>query len=386
MRLQEYLAKKCFTEFGIPIPHGKIASTPEEVHEIAQGIDGVVVLNPQISVGRYNRFGSIKLAASPDKAHQLAQLIIGRNVQGMVVHKVLVEEAVRIASEIYLDITYDRTVGAPVLTISPGAEEGLENIAHTDLDNLTREYIDPLLGLRSYQITRAVGNISLPHENWDEFHRIVQALYSCYVQYDALQVLINPLVVTREGELVALDGEIVIDDNALYRHRDLVATYNSNIGIETSVMAREANIRHVRLDGNIGCIVNGAGVAMALMDMAKLYSENEVGLANFFDIGSLAKPEKTALALRLALADSNVRVVLLNFFGNIAHCDKVAHDVVSAYAQVKSNIPLVVRIEGRNTEEGHAIIEKANNPNIIIANTLSDAAQKAVKVVAEVIT
>jgi succinyl-CoA synthetase beta subunit len=299
-------------------------------------------------------------------------------IKDLTVHKVLVDPASNIAQEIYLAIAMDRAAGRPVLISSSEGGVEIEQVAHDKPEAIIREHIDPHLGLHDYQTRSVASAINLPREHWRAFSEIALNLYRCYVTNDATLTEINPLVVTKEGVVMALDGKMVIDDNALHRHKDIAALRDFTAEAEAETRAREAGIAYVKLNGQIGCMVNGAGLAMTTMDMVKLYGGDGIGPANFLDIGGGAQADKVVAALRIILSDENVKAVLINIFGGITRADEVARGMIQAYNEVKPNVPIVIRLVGTNAEEGRQIIDGANIPNLLGAATLTEAAQKAV--------
>jgi succinyl-CoA synthetase beta subunit len=321
----------------------------------------------------------VKVAKNAEEAREIAQTILGMDIKGHTVEKVLIDPASNIASEIYLGVTNDRAAGKPVIMASSEGGIEIEIVAKENPDAIIKEHVDPLLGLRGYQITNIASDINLPREHWRAFDNIIRGLYACYMKNDAVLAEINPLVITGQNELVALDGKMIIDDNALSRHPELEDKRDSSAESREEVQAREADLSYVKLGGQIGCMVNGAGLAMTTMDMTKLYGGNDYGPANFLDIGGGAKADKVAAALRIILADSNVKSVLFNIFGGITRGDEVAKGIIEAYNEVKPDLPMVIRLNGTNAEEGRQIIEQANIPTLISASTLTEAAQKAVE-------
>jgi succinyl-CoA synthetase beta subunit len=379
LNLHEYQSKALFAEHGIPTPMGAVASTPDEAYKIAQDIGGAVVIKSQVLVGGRGKAGGVKVAKNAEEAREIAQTILGMDIKGHTVEKVLIDPASNIASEIYLGVTNDRAAGKPVIMASSEGGVEIEIVAKENPDAIIKEHVDPLLGLRSYQITNIASDINLPREHWRAFDNIIRGLYACYMKNDAVLAEINPLVITGQNELVALDGKMIIDDNALSRHPELEDKRDSSAESREEVQAREADLSYVKLGGQIGCMVNGAGLAMTTMDMTKLYGGNDYGPANFLDIGGGAKADKVAAALRIILADSNVKSVLFNIFGGITRGDEVAKGIIEAYNEVKPDLPMVIRLNGTNAEEGRQIIEQANIPTLISASTLTEAAQKAVE-------
>lgn len=379
MNLHEYQSKFRFGEFAIPIPRGKTATTPQEVYEIAREIGGRVVIKAQVLVGGRGKAGGVKLAQTPEEAEQIANTILGMNIKGLTVRKVLVDPASNINKEIYLAITNDRSSGKPIIMASSEGGVEIEQIAKEKPEAILREQINPFLGLLDYQSCNIASGINLPHEHWRAFSKIAANLYKCYLASDAVLAEINPLVITKDNQLLALDGKMIIDDNALYRHPDLAEKRDTDAEPKEETQARAAGISYVKLNGQIGCMVNGAGLAMTTMDMTKLYGGNEIGPANFLDIGGGAQASKVAAALRIILADPNVKSVLFNIFGGITRCDEVARGILQALDEVKTSIPMVIRLAGTNAEEGRAIIDAAKIPNLASAATLTEAAKKTVE-------
>lgn len=379
MNLHEYQSKFRFAEFGIPIPRGKTATTPQQVYEIAREIGGPVVIKSQVLVGGRGKAGGIKLAQNPEQAETLANSILGMDIKGLTVRKVLVDPAANIRTEIYLGITNDRAAGKPVIMASSEGGVEIEQIAREKPEAIIREHINPFLGLLDYQARNLASGINLPHEHWKTFTKIANSLYRCAVESDAVLAEINPLVITGDNQLLALDGKMIIDDNALYRHNDIAEMRDTDAEPKEETQARAAGISYVKLNGQIGCMVNGAGLAMTTMDMTRLYGGDQIGPANFLDIGGGAQANKVAAALRIILADPNVKSVLFNIFGGITRCDEVARGILQALDEVKTNVPMVIRLAGTNAEEGRAIIDAANISNISSAATLTEAAKKAVE-------
>lgn len=382
MNLQEYQSKFRFAEFNIPIPHGKVATTPDEAYAIAKEVGGVVAVKAQVLVGGRGKAGGVKIAKNAEEARSHAQAILGMDIKGHTVQKVLVDPGANIAQEIYLGITNDRASGKPILMASSEGGVEIEVVAHENPDAIIREYIDPALGLHNYQTVKIAAGIDLPREHWRAFGKITQALYRCYVESDAVLAEINPLVITGDGSLLALDGKMIIDDNALGRQKELAALRDTSAEPEAETQAREAGISYVKLDGQIGCMVNGAGLAMTTMDMTQLYGrEYGIGPANFLDIGGGAKADQVAAALHIILSDQNVKAVLINIFGGITRGDEVANGIIEAYNDVQPSVTMIIRLQGTNAEEGRKIIDNANIPNLITAQTLTEAAQRAVEAV-----
>jgi len=374
VKLHEYQSKRLFAAHGVPIPDGDVAATPDEARRIAEKLGGRVVVKSQVLVGGRGKAGGIKLAQTPDEAHKLAQEILGMEIKGLPVRKVLLDEAADIQQEIYLGIVIDRAARRPVMMASSEGGVEIEEVARTNPGAIKKVAIDPFLGLRGYQTMELFKGIGLADEHRRAFDRIARGLYEAFVACDASLAEINPLIVTAGGDLLAVDGKMVLDDNGLFRHPDLAEKRDLDEETETEREAREAGLSYVQLDGEIGCMVNGAGLAMATMDITKHFGGAP---ANFLDIGGGAKSERVATALRLILADPNVKAVLFNIFGGITRCDEVARGILSAFEEVKPKVPLIARLVGTNEEEGRAVLAESGY-ELIAATTLADAAQKAV--------
>ena len=374
MKLQEYQSKRLFARYGVPIPNGDVAATPAEAREIAARLGKPVVVKSQVLVGGRGKAGGIKLAKSPPEAEEVAARILGMEIKGLPVRKVLVDEAADIRQEIYLGVVLDRARRCPVMMASSEGGVEIEEVARTAPEKIVKVSIDPFMGLMDFQSRELAYGIGLDRELVRDFARIARGLYSCYMECDASLAEINPLVITGEGRLLAVDGKMILDDNALFRHPDLAEMRDVDEETPAEREAREAGISYVKLDGEIGCMVNGAGLAMATMDIIKLFGASP---ANFLDIGGGAQAGKVAAALRIILTDPNVRAVLFNIFGGITRCDEVARGILTALEEVKPRVPMVARLVGTNEEEGRQLLEEAGY-QLITATTLAEAAQKAV--------
>ncbi len=372
MKLQEFQAKRIFGQFGIPVPLGEVAATPAEARAIAERLGGTVVIKSQVLVGGRGKAGGIKLAKSPEEAEQVAGRILGMSIKGLTVKKVLVDPAADIRKELYLGMVLDRGSRRVVIMASSEGGVDIEEVAAQTPERIITAAVDPCLGLREYQARDLALSIGLPKEQLGKFAAICQSLYECYMKCDASLAEINPLAILGDNRLVALDGKMVLDDSALFRHADLAAMRDEDEETPEEREARANDLSYVKLDGEIGCMVNGAGLAMATMDIIKHYGGSP---ANFLDVGGGAKAEKVAAALRIILTDPNVKAVLLNIFGGITRCDEVARGILQALKQVPTQIPMVVRLVGTNYEEGRAILAEAK---MATAETLAEAAQKAV--------
>ncbi len=373
MKLHEYQSKRIFAQYGIPIPKGEVASTPAEARDIAAHLGLPVVIKAQVLVGGRGKAGGIKLAHTLDEAEAIADQILGMDLKGLIVKKVLVDEAANIQEELYLGATLDRGRRRVAVMASAAGGVDIEEVARETPEKIVQVAVDPFLGLREYQARYLAYGIGLPRDLVREFTRIALALYRAYVACDASLAEINPLVVTADRRLLAVDGKMIIDDNALSRHPDLAEMRDEDEETPEEREARRYGLSYVKLDGEIGCLVNGAGLAMATMDITKLYGGSP---ANFLDIGGGAQAEKVAAALRIILSDPNVKAVLVNIFGGITRCDEVARGILAALEEIGGiRVPMVVRLVGTNEQEGRRILADAQ---MITAATLPEAAQKAV--------
>jgi len=373
MKLHEYQTKHIFARYNIPVPKGRVAATACEAKQIAEELGGRVVVKAQVLVGGRGKAGGIRLAKSPKEVEDIATLILGMDIKGLPVRKVLVDEAVGIATEIYVGIVNDRITRQPVIMASAAGGMDIEEVAAKSPEKIIRIPIDPLVGLRDYQARDLAVSIDIPRELWRTFMEIARGLWKVFVDFDATLAEINPLVITTDQRLLALDGKMVVDDNSLYRHPDLSEIRDLDSEAPSEIEARKYGLTFIELTGEIGCMVNGAGLAMATMDIIKLYGGSP---ANFLDIGGGAGAEKVAAALRIILAEPQVKAVLVNIFGGITRCDEVARGLLTAISEVKPNIPVIVRLVGTNAEEGRKILEKSN---LITAETLVEAAQKSIQ-------
>ena len=384
LKLHEYQSKFLFRDYGIPIPQGKVATTPDEAYQIAGELGGIVVVKAQVHVGGRGKAGGVKVAHDAASARRHAEDILGMDIKGLQVGKVLIDPGAEIKREIYLAITNDRGAGKPLIMTSMEGGMDIEELNRERPDAIIREHIDPIMGLQDYQMTFIASAMGMPRAQWRSFGKILRGLYNCYIKSDAELAEINPLVITGEGDLLAVDGKVIIDDNALYRQPALTDERDTSDEPESERLAREAGITYIKLEGQIGCMVNGAGLAMTTMDMTKLYGDADgIGPANFLDIGGGATPEQVAAALRIILSDENVKCVLFNIFGGITRCDEVANGILTAYNEVMPSVPMVIRLQGTNAAAGNQIISEAQIPNIIGADTLTEAAQLAVAAVKE---
>lgn len=372
MKLHEYHSKQIFSRYGIPIPRGRVALTANEARQITEELGSRVVIKSQVLVGGRGKAGGIRLAKNPKEAEDLATSILSMEIKGLPVRKVLVDEAISFDREIYLGITNDRVRNLPVMLASSAGGVDIEDIARTNPEKIVKIWINPLLGLRDFQIRDIASGIDLPHPLWKQFIEISRGLWNVYRDYDAILAEMNPLVITQDGKMITLDAKITIDDNALFRHPDLNELRDIDVEDPSEVEARKYGLSYVKMDGQIGCLVNGAGLAMAVMDQITYFGGKP---ANFLDIGGGAGAEKVAAALRIILMDPNVSVVLLNIFGGITRCNEVARGVSMALTEINRDIPIITRLIGTNSNEGRSML---NGPMISHFGSLQEASQAAV--------
>jgi succinyl-CoA synthetase beta subunit len=377
MKLHEYQAKLIFADHGIPIPRGRIATTPDEAKAISHELGGRVVVKAQVLVGGRGKAGGVRLANFPEEAEELATQILAMHIKDLPVRKVLVDEAADIKEEIYLGITNDRAARRPVMIASAEGGVEIEEVARTLPERIVRMHIDPLLGLREYQSRYLAASLELPRELWRDFGQIADGLYDTYQETDASLAEINPLVITGAGRLLAMDGKMVVDDNALFRNPTLAEMRDIDEEAPVEREARKYGLSYVKLEGNIGCMVNGAGLAMATMDVINVFGGHP---ANFLDIGGGASADKVAAAFRIILTDHHVQAVLINIFGGITRCDEVARGILQALTETRPQVPMVARLVGTNEEDGRRILSEAH---MITATSLADAAEKAVQAAKE---
>ncbi|HKY60839.1 MAG TPA: ADP-forming succinate--CoA ligase subunit beta [Gemmatimonadota bacterium] len=373
MKVHEYQAREIFRSHGLPVPPDRVAATPEEAEAAAGELGGPVVVKAQVLVGGRGKAGGVKLAATPGEARRKAADILGMDIKGITVERVLVAPAVDIESEAYAGIVIDRASRRAVMMVSAAGGVDIEEVARETPEKIRRVEIDPRYGLLGHQAT-ALGfalydDLQLVRRAADLF----RGLYAAFLDVDASLAEINPLVVTKAGELLAIDAKLNLDDNALFRHPDLEKLRDPSDEDPAETEAREKGLSYVKLDGNIGCIVNGAGLAMATMDLIKYYGAEP---ANFLDIGGSSNPEKVVNAMRIILSDPNVKAVLFNIFGGITRCDDVANGIVAALEQLEVEVPIVIRLTGTNEDEALRILEAVGLP---ATNSMDDVVQRAIE-------
>ncbi|HEY6244700.1 MAG TPA: ADP-forming succinate--CoA ligase subunit beta [Pyrinomonadaceae bacterium] len=382
MKIHEYQGKELLKKFGVAVPRGIVARTPDEAERAAKELaTGVVVVKAQIHAGGRGKGGGVKLAKSPEEAGSIAKQMLGMKLvthqtgpEGRQVHVLLIEEGLPIDKEFYLGIVLDRASGRPVFMASSAGGMDIEEVAAKTPEKIMKETIDPAVGFRSFQARKLAFGLGLSAELINQAVKFMQALYNAYEQMDASLVEINPFLLTKDSRLIALDAKINFDDNALFRHKDFLELRDLNEEEPLEIEASKFDLNYIKLDGNIACMVNGAGLAMATMDIIKLAGGEP---ANFLDVGGGASQERVEAAFRILLADENVKAVLINIFGGIVRCDMVARGVVEAARNLGIKVPVVVRLEGTNVEEGQRVIRESGL-NFTVANGMQDAAEKVV--------
>lgn len=382
MNIHEYQAKRLLAGYGIPVPGGNVAYTPKEAEKVAKDLGGSVwVVKAQIHAGGRGKGGGVKLARSPREVRDLAKQMFGMQLvthqtgpEGREVKRLYVEEGCDIARELYLGILVDRSSGMVTLMASTEGGMDIEEVAARTPDKIHRVAIDPAVGMQPFHARRLVFGLGLSGESVRSGTRFMLDFYRAFVEMDCALAEINPLVVTRDGKLLALDAKIAFDDNALFRHSDIVELRDEDEEDPSELEASKHDLNYIKLDGNIGCMVNGAGLAMATMDIIKLHGGAP---ANFLDVGGGATRERVTTAFKLILSDPHVEGILVNIFGGIMRCDVIAEGVVSAAREVSLHVPLVVRLEGTNVDLGKKILAESGLP-IVAANDLEDAAKKIV--------
>jgi succinyl-CoA synthetase beta subunit len=384
MNIHEYQAKEILKRYGVPVPLGKVAATPQEAKAAAVELGGRSVVKAQIHAGGRGKGGGVKLATSPEDAEQIAVGMLGKNLvthqtgpAGRQVRRVLVEQGVNIEREIYLGMVLDRAQARVTVICSAEGGVEIEEVAAQQPEKILKEVIDPAVGLQPFQCRRLAFALGVSDEVVGKMVAMMQALYRAFDDCDCSIAEINPLILTQEGQVMALDAKMNFDDNAMFRHKDILALRDLNEEDPREIEAGKYELSYISLDGNIGCMVNGAGLAMATMDIIKLCGGEP---ANFLDVGGGATKERVSQAFKIILSDARVRGVLINIFGGIMRCDVLAQGVVDAARELSVNIPLVVRMQGTNVELGRKILADSALP-IISAETMAEAAEKIVQAV-----
>ncbi|MBV9210612.1 MAG: ADP-forming succinate--CoA ligase subunit beta [Acidobacteria bacterium] len=382
MKIHEYQGKELLQRYGVPVPRGIVARSPEEAYQAAKELGTeVTVVKAQIHAGGRGKGGGVKLAKSPDEARDIAGQMLGMKLvthqtgpEGREVRVLLIEEGLPIDKEFYLGIVLDRASGRPVFMASAAGGMDIEEVAAKTPEKIFKEQIDPAVGFRPFQARKLAFHLGLPAELIGQAAKFMQSLYNAYEQMDASLMEINPFLLTKDNRLIALDAKVNFDDNAMFRHKDFLDLRDLNEEEPLEIEASKFDLNYIKLDGNIACMVNGAGLAMATMDIIKLAGGEP---ANFLDVGGGASQERVEAAFKILLADENVRAVLINIFGGIVRCDMVARGVVGAAQNLGINVPVVVRLEGTNVEEGQRVI-RDSGLNFTVANGMKDAAEKVV--------
>ncbi|MDE2838526.1 MAG: ADP-forming succinate--CoA ligase subunit beta [Chloroflexota bacterium] len=377
MKLHEYQAKQLLAAYGVPVPENYVASSGAEAASAAERLGGRGVVKAQVHAGGRGKAGGVKVADSPEEAARIAESLIGSTLvtfqtgpQGVPVHQVLVEQTMDIERELYLSITTDGGRRRPVVIASAAGGMEIEEVAQTEPEKVLTEPIDPAIGFQAFQGRRLAAGLGLPPAQVRSFSALVHACYRAYVEKDSGMIEINPLVLTNDGQLLALDAKMNLDDDALFRHKAEAELRDTTQDDQLEVEASEAGIAYVKLDGNVGCMVNGAGLAMATMDIVKFAGAEP---ANFLDVGGGAAEEKISHAILLMLSDPNVEKVLVNIFGGILRCDIAARGIVDAYHKADRQPPLVVRMLGTNVDEGKQILAESGLKATMV-DTLEEAA------------
>jgi succinyl-CoA synthetase beta subunit len=373
LKLHEYQAKRIFKQAGIPVPAGEVAATPEEVRAIAAKIGKKVVIKAQVHVGGRGKAGGVKFASSPQEAHDVASQILSMSIKGLPVKKVLVGECLDVAEEYYIGIIVDRTSQKPVVMVSAAGGVDIEEVARVSPEKIHKYVIDPARGLMAYEARQMAFGIVPEPKAALRTAAVIQKLYGVFVAVDSSLAEINPFVRTASGDMIALDAKINVDDNALDRRPEIAALRDPDSENPYEVKAREKGLSYVKLDGAIGCIVNGAGLAMATMDMIKHYGGEP---ANFLDIGGSSSPDKVTAAMEIVLSDRNVKAILFNIFGGITRCDDVARGLVEALGRMEARVPVVVRLTGTNEEAAREILKEVKVTSV---GTMDDGVKQAIR-------
>jgi succinyl-CoA synthetase beta subunit len=382
LKIHEYQAKSVLARFGVPVPRGEVTFTAHDAAAIAERLGtNVVVVKAQIHAGGRGKGGGVKLAKSPDEAERLAKQMIGMTLvthqtgpEGRKVGRVLIEEGLQIERELYLSMLLDRAAGRPVIIASAAGGMDIEEVAASQPDKILREHVDPATGVVPFQARKLAFAMGLDAAAAGRMVKLLDAIYRAFIETDASLIEINPLILTKGGDLIALDAKVTFDDNALYRHPDIREFRDLSEEDPLEVEASKFSLNYIRLDGNIGCMVNGAGLAMATMDIIKLAGGEP---ANFLDVGGGANAEQIKNAFRILMADRNVKAVFINIFGGILRCDVLAAGVIAAVKERGVPVPIVIRMEGTNVEEGKRML-KESGLNFTTADSMNEGANAVV--------
>ncbi len=379
MKLHDHQVRAYFAQYDIPVLSGEVVTTAQAARHIVQGLGTPALLHAQ--AGQMSFKDSIQRVDSPEEAEKFAEILLNYTVNGQQVEQILVEPDLPAVRSLFLGIAQDHQAAKMLLIASPTGGIEVEKAAFADPETVCQEDIEPLIGLRSYQVLRIASTLNLPRATYRKFDEIAQAMYACYVASDATVLEINPLILTPDDELIALDGKIVVDDNALFRQPELAGLRDTTEEIPSESLARVAGMTYIRLDGKIGCIVNGAGLGMATMDMIDKVSAGEIQAATFLDVAGGADPEKIKLAFNITRADPNVQVLLVNIFGGMTRCDEVAHGIIASHREKPIRKPLIVRLRGTSADEGKAILQDVSIPTLRLEDTLTQAVTASIQVV-----
>jgi succinyl-CoA synthetase beta subunit len=374
--LYEYQGKQLFARFGIPVSDGVLATTPEEARAAAEELGGPVVVKAQVLVGGRGKAGGIKLAETPDDAEREAGAILGMDIRGHIVRRAWVERASDIAREYYFSITFDRGAKKPLLMLTTEGGVDIEQVAAESPDRLARLHVDPLTGFLPFHARSLMFKAGIPAEEQKQVANIMERAYRAFVETDAMLVEINPLIVTPDGTVRALDSKYTVDDNALFRHPDIAEMRDVEAADPQERMARERGMNYVKLDGDIGILGNGAGLVMSTLDVVALAGGRP---ANFLDVGGGAQADEIVSAMEVLLSDEKVKGVLFNVFGGITRCDEVAQGILTALERLTVEVPIVVRLDGTNDVEGRRILAEAAPENVYVEATMLGAAARVVE-------
>jgi succinyl-CoA synthetase beta subunit len=388
MKIHEYQAKEVLKSYGVPVPKGGVAETPEDARRIAEGIgEKTIVVKAQIHAGGRGKGGGIKIVTHPKEVEKAAKEIIGMTLithqtgpAGRLVRKVLIEEGMEIQEELYLGVVIDRSKACPVIMASREGGVEIEKVAAESPEKIIKEWVEPSVGLRAFQANKIGYGLGLEPAHVGKMRNVIFGLYKTFYEKDCLLAEINPLVLTKGGEFIALDAKMNLDDNGLFRHKEIAAFRDLNEEAPLEVEASKYNLNYIKLDGNVGCMVNGAGLAMATMDIIKVVGAEP---ANFLDVGGGATVEMVKNGFKILMSDPGVKVVFINIFGGILRCDTLAKGVTEAVREVKVNVPIVVRLEGTNVEEGRRILNESGL-NFTVAIGMKDGAEKVVEALKKV--
>lgn len=384
MKVHEYQAKQLLKEFNVPVPKGYIAETKTEAITVAEKLNNNCVLKAQVHAGGRGKAGGIKLAKTKDEVEKYAEELIGMKLvshqtgpEGKIVRTLLVEEVKEIEKELYLGIVIDRATACPVIMASSEGGMDIEEVAAKTPELIIKEYVNPLMGLQAFQVRNIVNKLKLHKDVQKEAIGLISNLYKLFIDKDCSLAEINPLVITSDKKVLALDAKLNFDDSALYRHKEIIELRDRNEEDPLEVEASKYSLNYIKLDGNVGCMVNGAGLAMATMDIIKLAGGSP---ANFLDVGGGASVEGIENAFKILLKDKNVKAVLINIFGGILRCDNLATGVVEAAQKTNIDLPIIIRLEGTNVEEGKQILQRSNL-KFSVAGSMAEAAQMVTKAV-----